>query len=224
MNAHLLVDQFIKSCSHDLRAPLSSIKGLVNVAKLNQQDPETERCLDLITDCANKMDAVLHSLQEFLEVNKQELKPESTDCHTLIDQVLESHIEEAASKEITIQKNIRVPNPWKVDRYTFTRMVKILVENAIRFQDPFKTEKFVSVEVKGMKNVLVLEIKDNGVGIPMHERERIFHPFVKASTDSKGIGMGLFLLNKLVEKTKAKLVFASVEGIGSTFRVVIPHN
>ncbi len=224
MNAHLLVDQFIKSCSHDLRAPLSSIKGLVNVARLKQLDGETDHCLNLITDCADKMDAVLHSLQEFLEASKKDLCPESTDCNALINQVLQSHIEEAASKEIVIQKNVRVPNPWRVDRYTFTRMVNILIGNAIRFQDPWKDKKFISVDVQGMQGVLVLEIKDNGIGIPNCEKERIFHPFVKASTDSKGIGMGLFLLNKLVEKTKAKLVFASAEGIGSTFRLLIPHN
>ncbi len=224
MNANQLVDHFILSCSHDLRAPVSSIKGLVKVAEYFPHHDEIHKCFEKINECTDKMDKLIHSLEEFMVTSHYTPVPTETDCEQFANDILENFQEELVAKNIIVKKEVRVTKPWFIDRYTFSLLLKHLLSNAIAFQDNRKREKCIAVKISTKKKFTLLEVSDNGIGIPTECQQKIFRPFYRASIESKGLGMGLFQVSKLVDKNGARLIFKSIENAGSTFLVLIPNH
>ncbi len=224
MNANQLVDHFILSCSHDLRAPVSSIKGLVKVAEYFPHHDEIHKCFEKINECTDKMDKLIHSLEEFMVTSHYTPVPTETDCEQFANDILENFQEELVAKNIIVKKEVRVTKPWFIDRYTFSLILKHLLSNAIAFQDNRKKKKCIAVKISTKKKFTLLEVSDNGMGIPTEFQQKIFQPFYRASTESTGLGMGLFQVSKLVDKNGARLIFKSIENAGSTFLVLIPNH
>ena len=224
MNANQLVDHFILSCSHDLRAPVSSIKGLVKVAEYFPHHDEIHKCFEKINECTDKMDKLIHSLEEFMVISHYTPVPTETDCEQFANDILENFQEELVAKNIIVKKEVRVTKPWFIDRYTFSLLLKHLLSNAIAFQDNRKRKKCIAVKISTKKKFTLLEVSDNGMGIPTEFQQKIFQPFYRASTESTGLGMGLFQVSKLVDKNGARLIFKSIENAGSTFLVLIPNH
>lgn len=223
MEANELVTHFIKSCSHDLRTPITSIKGLVNLANYYAPDAETKECLSRIRECTNRMDSLLHSLQEFMEINTHEVVLKEEDCDQLLDNVLVSFQPNPIVNEIEIIRNIEVPTYWATDSFVFTRVLNHLVSNAIVFQNPHQPKKKININVTSTEAATVIEVKDNGIGISKKLGYKIFYPFFKGHDHSTGLGMGLFQVGHLAKKIKAKLSVFSSEGIGSTFRFTVAN-
>ena len=174
MNANQLVDHFILSCSHDLRAPVSSIKGLVKVAEYFPHHDEIHKCFEKINECTDKMDKLIHSLEEFMVISHYTPVPTETDCEQFANDILENFQEELVAKNIIVKKEVRVTKPWFIDRYTFSLILKHLLSNAIAFQDNRKKKKCIAVKISTKKKFTLLEVSDNGMGIPTEFQQKIF--------------------------------------------------
>jgi signal transduction histidine kinase len=217
-----IVEHFINSCSHDLRAPLASIRGLVKLADYYPQHEEVSRCLRMIDSCTDTMDKLIRSLEEFMVIKHYSVIPEEVNCDVLLDDILHGFHNEAGEMAIQLNRQIKASKPLFGDRFIFTLIFKHLIKNAITFQDAGKKNKFVDIKVESNKKLTRLQVIDNGIGIPPQYNREIFKPFFRASTQSKGVGMGLFLLSNLAEKINATVNFRSDEHIGSSFTVLIP--
>lgn len=222
LSSEQVVEQFIHSCSHDLRSPITSIKGLVKVAEYYSQSAEVHNCFRMIENCADTMDKLIRALEEFMLVNHYVVTPEAIDCDVLTDTVMEEFSREIKDKSIVINKKVNISNTVITDRLIFTLIFKHLFKNAISFQDSTKQNKFVDIHIESENNFIKLIIKDNGIGIPSGYYQKIFRPYFKATIQSKGIGMGLFLLNNLLNKITASISLQSEEHKGTTITILIP--
>jgi len=222
INSDQVIEQFIQGCSHDLRAPLTSIKGLVKVAEYYPQNDEVHNCFQMINNCADTMDKLIRGLEEFMVINHYTVNPEVIDCDNLVDNIIEEAQDEIKSKSVSVTTKIDSSKIVITDRLIFALVIKHLLKNAIAFQDAKKTNKYVDIEISADDNFIQIKISDNGIGIASAYNQKIFRPFFKASTQSKGVGMGLFLLSNLLNKIKGKISIQSKELAGSTFTVVIP--
>ncbi len=222
LSSDQLVEQFIHSCSHDLRSPLSSIEGLVNLAKYYPQSTEVHNCFSMIEDCTVTMDKLIRALEEFMVINHYAVTPETINCDILTDTIIEEYRKEIKGKSIVINKKTDTSKPMITDRLIFSRIFKHLFSNAISFQDSRKRDKYVDIQIESENNGIKLQIKDNGIGIPSIYHQKIFRPFFKASIQSMGLGMGLFLLNNLLNKIKGSISHQSEEHNGTTVTVLIP--
>lgn len=220
--ANQLVDRFMESCSHDLRSPVASIKGLVHIAKHYPHTKEIDDCLHMIYESAEKMDKMLRSFQEFLVTSHYIKKAVQANGDELVDSVLEPFSDTLDRMGIKLTKKIDVTEPWRIDRYTFSLILKHLVSNAIAYQDAAKTNKEVSIYVLANHRCTILQVSDNGLGISKELQPKLFQPFFRGHETTSGLGMGLFQVDKLVEKVGGHLLFISNEQEGSTFSVTIP--
>ena len=223
ISADQLVEQFIHCCSHDLRSPLTSIKGLVNVAEYYPQSSDVQNCFRMIEDCTEKMDKLIHALEEFMTMHHYAISVENINCDVITDAVIEEFKTEITSQSIVINKKMGTSQPTITDPLIFKHLFKHLFKNAISFQDSRKSDRYVDIEIKSEKHGIHLQIKDNGIGIPSIYHQKIFRPFFKASIQSTGLGMGLFLLNNLLKKINGSISHQSEENIGTTVTVLIPH-
>lgn len=222
MDANQLIDRFITSCSHDLRSPITSIKGLVQVAELHPHTAEIHECLERINSTTDKMEKLLKSLEEFLVTNHHVTEKVKADCELMTSSVLKSFEDILDQESITLKKNIKVAEEWQVDPYSFPLILTHLLNNAVMFQDARKKKKQIKLNVHVRDRFTLLQVSDNGIGIPQHVQPHIFKPFYKGSEKSNGIGMGLFQLSQLVEKSNGQLFLISKENEGSTFSIAIP--
>ena len=223
INADQVIEQFIHGCSHDLRAPLTSIKGLVKVAEYYPQNEEVHNCLTMINNCADTMDKLIRGLEEFMVINHYSVTPEVIDSEKIVDTILDDAHDEISAKAINVTTHIDSSEALITDPLIFSLVIKHLFKNAIAFQDAKKTNRFIDIQIKPVDNFIHIKIADNGIGISPAYNQKIFRPFFKASTQSKGVGMGLFLLNNLLNKINGSVSFTAKEQEGATFTVRLPR-
>ncbi len=222
MQDNTLINSFIKSCSHDLRAPLTSIRGLVDIASYYPQHDEIAKCFKLINASTDKMDELIKSFEKHLIINSRKFKGEKTEVDSMIREALVDFSADF-NKKVKIKQHVKVSKTWNTDKFFVTEIIKQLISNAITFRKLNNDDAQIGLEIIEYEKATLVQISDNGIGICEAHQMDIFKPFFKASCQSNGAGNGLFLVQKLVEKAKATLYMKSVEGVGSSFSVWFPQ-
>lgn len=222
--AKSIIDQFINSCSHNLKSPLTSIEGLVSIANYSMTKEETRRCLDLIHNCASNMVEMIQKLEDYTVNLRRELADEEIKPDQLLAQIFEEYNEVIESKPISVSIKISEHMKWFGDRHLHYLILKNLIQNSILFSDPDKKIKKVDVQVDVTRGSVSVEISDNGIGISEAEQRKLFKPFHRGSIQSKGGGLGLFLVKGLLDKIKATVLIDSVDHVGTSVFLSIPNN
>ncbi len=222
LNADL--SRFAYGASHDLKAPISSIIGLLNFCIEDLEDGALEdlkqnltQASDLCYDSAARIDAVF----EVARVG-QEIAPVSDfRVETVVREAWDS-ITRAFDRPAELLLELKHQDPIRFERPTFVLIVENLISNAIRFHDPDKASLTVRVQTWVAADRLHISIRDNGVGIPKDRLQDIFKMFRHIDKRS-GNGLGLALSKRHVERLGGKIVFNSTENEGSEFRVELPY-
>lgn len=220
-NAEL--DNFVYKVSHDLRAPLSSILGLVNLAKL---PGNTDNPMDYIDIVGAKVDHLDHFITDVLSHSKN-LKMEVTVSKIDLAQIIDRTFDELNYLEgaETIVRNVKIDgidfynDPWRV-----AEIFRNLISNAIKYRKDstrFQPEVDVKVHVDNMR--ADISFSDNGIGIEEKDLTRIFEMFYRATDKSDGSGIGLYIVKNAIEKLAGQITVASKPGQGTRFNIILPN-
>lgn len=98
-----------------------------------------------------------------------------------------------------------------------------LISNAIKYQDLLKKDSFVKIDIQTSKEHVIIEVKDNGIGMTEVAKGKIFEMFYRASKQSTGSGLGLYIVKETIDKLSASITVESEKGVGSKFTVIIPN-
>jgi hypothetical protein len=222
--AKSIIDQFINSCSHNLKSPLTSIEGLVSIANYSMTREETRQCLDLIHNCASNMQEMIQKLEDYTVNLRREISEEEIVPDQLLTKIFEEYHDVIEANPISVSIKISEHMKWFGDRHLHYLILKNLIQNAIHFSDPDKKIKKLNVQVDVTRASVSIEISDNGIGISEAERRKLFKPFHRGSVQSKGGGLGLFLVKGLIDKIKATILIDSVDHVGTSIFLSIPNN
>ena len=223
MSSQGLIEKFIYSCSHDLRAPVSSIQGLVRIAEYYPHHDEIHKCLEMIEACTDEMDKRLSTLRQYMVNDQHTLVFETIDPLELIQKAKSEFKNQLGVCKIDLVADTGPAPSWTIDKYCALRILEHLISNSIAFHDPEKKESKIIVRVESNDSGSVLEVSDNGKGIPEDQQTRIFDVFYRATEDSIGPGMGLFLAQSLTEKMGGCITSTSTLHLGTTIRVSFPE-
>jgi len=219
-----IIDQFINSCSHNLKGPLTSIEGLVMIAEYCTNPGEVNQCLGLIQHCTLNMLETISKLEEYTVNLQRELNHDEIEAEQLVERVLAEYATEIDKDQITISTKVSQSYKWIADERCNYLILKNLVSNAIHFSNREMKAKKIHVKVGVHADHVNVEVLDNGVGISESEQKKIFEPFHRGSTQSKGSGLGLFLVKGLIDKLKATISVSSNGGLGTSFSLSMPNN
>jgi signal transduction histidine kinase len=216
------LDRFVYSASHDMRAPLMSIKGLANIMKREPGGESLSQYLNLIDKSINKLDHFITDITNYSRNSRLEIDCSIVDLEALAAESIESlkYMEEADKVHISVNLN------GDVDFYSDARRLLVLfnniISNAIRYYASWK-ESYLRIEmlVDGQKAVISFE--DNGIGIAEEFQDRIFKMFFRASFESKGSGLGLYIVKSTVDKLGGSISVKSKLGEGTLFSIVLPN-
>jgi signal transduction histidine kinase len=221
-NVNAELDQFAYSVSHDLRAPLSSILGLINLYNLSKTEQEKDALVSLINGRVNTLDQFIrdildNSRNSRMEINLQEVKL-SGFTKQVIAQL--SHMKDFGKQEMVVE----IPETFTVvtDTGRLRMILSNLVSNAVKYYDPAKPYSYIRITA-GIENPhWYLTVSDNGLGISAEHRERLFDMFYRAHAHGEGSGLGLYIVNEVCKKLGGSVTVQSVYGEGSSFTVRLP--
>jgi len=219
-NAEL--DNFVYKVSHDLRAPLSSILGLVNLAKL---PGNTDNPMDYIEIIGTKVEHLDHFIGDVLSHSKNlkmEVSVENVDFNSIIEQTFNDldYLEGAKG----INRLVKVDgidfysDPWRV-----AEILRNLISNAIKYRklDHDASEIGIKINVDHLRAEIIFA--DNGIGIDEYNLAKVFEMFYRATEQSDGSGIGLYIVKNAVDKLSGQISVASRLMHGTRFSIILPN-
>lgn len=223
MLANSELEKFIYSASHDLRAPLVSIKGVIALARMEQLGEKSDGYLSMIEKSANKLDDFVQNIIHFYQNSKREIENNPIDFQQFIPQLLEQYKGYEGAERIEFRTSINCTSAYSGDEYRFRIIIGNLIANAIKFADPSKVSSIIEIEVIQNAEKVLVKLMDNGLGIPPETSEIITEFFNSRSEKSSGTGVGLYLIREAVSKMGGKIQVSSIFKDHTKFILEIPN-
>ncbi|MEL6250889.1 MAG: PAS domain-containing sensor histidine kinase [Bacteroidota bacterium] len=216
------LDRFVYSTSHDLRAPLVSIAGLINITRIETDENLRQKYLGLMDNSIQKLDDFIKDIIGYSRNSRLELKFEEVNFKELLEEAFESLSPKGNSRPIKTLLKIEGKANFVSDLTRLKTIFNNLLSNAFRYHDPEKEESFIEVSIKLKENEAFIRVEDNGIGIEEKYQDKIFQMFYRATQKSQGSGIGLYIVKEAVEKLGGEISVDSEAGLGTTFDLRIP--
>ena len=216
------LDNFVYKVSHDLRAPLSSVLGLVNLARLpgNTDDP-----MDYIGIIGEKVASLDHFIGDVLSHSKN-LKMEVNINRVDIGKIIEDTFRELSYLEgaVGLKRHIKIEGiDFYSDQWRISEIFRNLVSNAIKYRQIENADPEVTIKIHIDHLRADISFSDNGIGIEAKNLSKIFEMFFRATEQSDGSGIGLYIVRNAVEKLGGQISVASRPGQGTRFNIILPN-
>lgn len=217
------MDRFVYSVSHDISAPLKSIKGLIALSRL-EKDKEKENFpyLNKIEVSVQKLEDFVSEVLDHSRTSRKEVQFENVNLKDLINGITDNlkYLENFDAIKFSVELQHQSLN---TDKFLIKVILSNLLSNAIKYQKKTSQET-PEIKIKSWKQDGLLHIKmcDNGEGIPSVYKDKIFEMFYRGTSNSTGSGLGLFIAKEAAEKLLGKIEVTSDYGVGSEFIITIP--
>lgn len=216
------LDRFVYSTSHDLMAPLSSVKGLINLAKLTDNPEEIQNCLNMMQGRVENLQKFIRDISDYSRNTRTGVTSQIFSINKVIRTALENLQFYPNADKINLHLDVPTDLQITSDLPRVQIIVSNLLSNAFKYADFSKENPVINI-IAGLKEKnLELIIKDNGLGIQDNYLEKVFEMFYQANEKSEGSGLGLYIVKQAVEKLNGTIEVSSVFRVGTTFRVFIP--
>ncbi|MFK7771314.1 MAG: ATP-binding protein [Saprospiraceae bacterium] len=224
IESNIQLEQFAHIASHDLKSPLRTVGSFSSLLKRRAKDKLNENeleYLDMISNAAKLMWNLVDDLMTYSQVNSLQMNLTANNANHLIEEVLANLNFSIKEKEAKIKVG-NLPSKIMIDETKVRQVFQNLIANSLKFMPTDRTPE-ISINCIPENGFWKFTIQDNGIGIPVEYREKIFKPYKQLHTKDKfeGTGMGLAICKKIVEKHGGDISFESEEGKGTTFYFTI---
>jgi hypothetical protein len=210
--------------SHDMKAPLRSVMGLINITKMESKDnEELLQYLNMMEVSIIKLDNFLKDLTSFVRNSRLEISPEEVNFEEVINESLNSlkFIENAHI--IAIVKKLDLKFKFFSDSGRISTIINNLLSNSFKYHKSIANESYIKISVTTNQDQAIIVIEDNGNGIDKKYQNKIFDMFYRASEKSYGSGLGLYIVKMAVTKLNGNIDLLSEPGEKTIFTVVLPN-
>jgi PAS domain S-box-containing protein len=219
-NAEL--DNFVYKVSHDLRAPLSSILGLVNLASLPGNNDSLVDYLNVIGKKIDHLDKFITDVLSHSKNLKMDIQVSHINLKALIESTFSSvnylNGMEAMKLHVEVSGVNFFSDPWRL-----SEIFRNLISNSVKYRNTNIPNPEIIIHVKIDQETCEIKFADNGIGIDPNHLPRVFDMFFRASEKSDGSGLGLYIVNKAVEKLGGEIQIDSELGKGTHFEIILPN-
>ena len=221
-------NEFVRIVSHDLRSPLTSIKGFASMLETAEEDPKLLHFVEKILNGVTQMTSLVDNIQDAgrydPETGFYEMERAPVDLIDMVQKIVDTHLVPAEKEELSLAVNIADDIPIvSIDANMIERSIINLVDNAIKYTP---NGGRIEVGLRRENNDLLITISDNGFGISEENRRRLFNRHFRIRRREhnrvKGSGLGLFIVRSVARHHNGDAFVESVEGEGSTFGIRIP--
>ena len=214
------LNRFIYSISHELRAPLVSVIGIVNLVKMEGLYHSSGEYWELIESCSNKLDYYIQKTLQYYKNNKNVSESSEINFQKLVDEIIDLY--SYTDRDTKFNININQDHDFMGDSFRIEVILGNLISNAIKYQKDSEQNKIVDIKIDVNPIAAEISITDNGLGILNDHLEKIFTQFFKTK-NNKGSGLGLFIVKEALNKINGKIAVSSSLNQGTTFKITIPN-
>lgn len=223
-NRNKQLDHFVYGATHDLKAPLASVSGLIDILRYEKDPDQKESYLQLMEKSIARLNEFIREIVDYSRNSNQELKIEKIDLKALIDEVFEGleHMENAGS----IRKIVEVDQKsvFFSDKHRLRVVLNNLISNAYKYSSTHRRDCYIDVHVQSDSKQATIQVQDNGRGISSEHLGKIFDMFFRASEGQGGTGLGLYIVRETISKMQGDIQVVSELGKGTCFVVTIPSH
>jgi PAS domain S-box-containing protein len=216
------LDQVIYKTTHDLKAPLKSALGLINLAE-NAANDEKDHYIAMIKRSLLKLESFIDEMNDFFRNDKLKLQRELIDMEEILGEEVDNLRDFRQTGHVKIYVNVAGNTGFYSDSIRVKTIVTNILSNAIKYSDPKKREPFIRINVLLNEDFCQIRIEDNGIGIDQKYQDKIFDIFFRATDRSQGTGLGLFIVKDTIQKLKGTIEVSSTLGQGTIFQIDIPN-
>jgi PAS domain S-box-containing protein len=216
------LDSFVYSVSHDLRAPIASVKGLLSLMNENEAGEDAKQTyLSMMGTVMDRMDDVIFEILEYSRNSRLEVKSERLDPEKMVRAAFETY-RHLSSKPVHLQLSNPAHKAFYSDNRRLQSVINNIVSNAIKYSLKGEKDIELKVQIQTDSEQMMLVISDNGEGIKASYLPHIFDMFYRASNTSSGSGLGLYICREVLKKLDGTISVESQEGKGTSFTVIVP--
>ncbi len=189
VKANRELDRFVYSVSHDLRAPLSSISGLIQLIERSTHANETSNYLGLMKGRIDRLEQFIRDIIDFSRNARGEIKMEMVNLKELADEIFENLKFISGAESIEMKNDLHLTLVTATDKARLQIVLFNLISNAIQYRDSYKSQSFIKISSVEGDDYLILNLDDNGIGIDTQHHAKVYNMFYRASENSKGSGL-----------------------------------
>lgn len=222
-------DEFVSMASHQLRTPLTSVKGYISMVMEGDAGKITDAQKHLLSEAFTSSERMVHLINDFLNVSRLQtgkflIEKYPVDLAKVVEQELDSLTTNASARKLSFE--YKKPKHFPIldlDESKIRQVIMNFADNALYYSHEGTK---ITVGLAEEAGEAVFTVKDTGIGVPRAEQSQLFSKFYRASNARKqrpdGTGVGLFLAEKVIRAHGGTVVFSSIEGKGSTFGFRLP--
>ena len=214
--------KFAYSVTHDLRGPLLSVMGALDLAKHIDNIDELRELLGMMDTAVRKLDEFIKSTHEYYNLKRGKLVFEDINFENILQDTAALFRIAGKMDSIRFTSNVIQNDTFRSDEVSIKIILNNLFSNAFKFQKRGSTDKWVDVNIEVKDDVAKIIVKDNGIGIHENHINNIFTMFYRATSEESGSGFGLYNVKDALTKLNGTIEVASVVNEGTTFTVTIP--
>jgi PAS domain S-box-containing protein len=215
------LDNFLYRASHDIRSPIATILGLLNLVKMEGSVSNIFEYTDKITERIKHLDDLLANLSLVALNNTQDLIPQLIKPNELINGILNSYRQNYPFIKFSVLHNQK--NPFYTDLVRVIPILSNIISNACKYYCSNKKDPFVKIEFACNVKEARIRIEDNGKGIKPEYQQDIFKQFFRLDSQGTGSGLGLYVVQSMIEKLGGAVNITSTQGVGTCVTIVIPN-
>lgn len=219
--AYRELDRLVYSAAHDITNPLSNILGLISLIKMDSGNQE--EYLRLIEKSTKKLQFLARDVLSFHKNKRLGVSSEELNITKMINRIVEENKFLTNGSEIHFTLEFDHGGPFESDKVRTQIILNNLISNAVKYQDPLKQDKRISIKSKTDDSGWHLVVEDNGIGIHNEIQPRIFDLYFRASKMSTGTGLGLYIVSEAISILGGNIEVDSQEGKGSRFSTFVPN-
>ena len=216
------LDSFVYSASHDLKAPLASVLGLITLSRMENDPTIQQEYYEMMEKSVVRLDQFIEDIIDYSRNSRIKVKPGSIELENMVYDVFDDlkYIDGAdeLEKEVDINEN----RNFKTDPIRLKVILRNILSNAIRYGCLGSRIKKIEIKAQVGDDRLRLSIKDHGPGIPGDQHYKIFDMFYRAHEGLTGTGLGLYIVKETVEKLEGTVEVRSQPKEGAEFLIEIP--
>lgn len=216
------LDNFVYSVSHNLRGPIASMMGLVNIAASEKDLDSVQPLYAMMTNSLTKLDDTLEEILEYSRNSRHELQVDAIDWNYIIQYALDKLSYRDPGNRIEKNFELHTAIPFWSDSQRIATIFCNVLSNAFLFSSKDRPPK-IQVTITTAEDEAKIVISDNGIGIPEDVMPKIYNMFYRGAETSQGAGLGLYIVKEIINKLKGTIEIHSTEGKGTRVTMTLPN-
>ena len=215
------LDTLLHNISHDMRSPITSMKGLIELISDEEDPEEVKKYLKLMDIVVDRQNIFITETIDFFKNKHQAAAYADIDMNDLVEAIIMNNRFAPAAQNIVFKHEIAIEKVHG-DELRLKMILSNLLSNAIKYSDDTKPDKTITIRASKMGDWCYIEVEDNGIGMDKCYLEKIFDMYYVIPGNKKGTGLGLYILKENVDKLNGTIDVQSELLKGTKFTVAIP--